>query len=61
MFIKSANRTKSDYCKNAMPAVLTYEDILKIGNDKVIDDFHCVTGWTKESAEWEGIWKKKKG
>ena len=41
------------------PAVLTYEDIVKIGNDKVIDDFHCVTGWTKESAEWEGVLSKK--
>ena len=41
------------------PAVFTYEDIVKIGNDKVTDDFHCVTGWTKESAEWEGALSQK--
>ncbi|MHB1661314.1 MAG: molybdopterin-dependent oxidoreductase [bacterium] len=41
------------------PIVLTYADIENIGNDKVTDDFHCVTGWTKESAEWEGVLSKK--
>ena len=41
------------------PTVFTYDDLAKIGNDKVIDDFHCVTGWTKESAEWEGVLSKK--
>ena len=41
------------------PTVFTYDDIIKMGNDKVIDDFHCVTGWTKESAEWEGVLSKK--
>ena len=41
------------------PTVLTYKDIVKIGSDKVIGDFHCVTGWTKESAEWEGVLSKK--
>ena len=39
--------------------ILTYADIVNIGNDKVIDDFHCVTGWTKESAEWKGVLSKK--
>jgi DMSO/TMAO reductase YedYZ molybdopterin-dependent catalytic subunit len=41
------------------PVVLTYGDIADMGKDKVIGDFHCVTGWTKESAEWEGILTKK--
>ncbi|MHB1679151.1 MAG: molybdopterin-dependent oxidoreductase [bacterium] len=41
------------------PVIFTYDDIVNIGNDKVIDDFHCVTGWTLESAEWEGVLAKK--
>jgi DMSO/TMAO reductase YedYZ molybdopterin-dependent catalytic subunit len=41
------------------PLVLTYQDVLNMANDKVIEDFHCVTGWTKESAEWEGVLSKK--
>ncbi len=41
------------------PLVLTYQDVVNMANDKVIDDFHCVTGWTKESAEWEGVLSKK--
>lgn len=39
--------------------VFTYEEILNIGTDKITDDFHCVTGWTKESNVWEGILTKK--
>jgi DMSO/TMAO reductase YedYZ molybdopterin-dependent catalytic subunit len=41
------------------PLVLAYQDIATMANDKVIDDFHCVTGWTKESAAWEGVLTKK--
>lgn len=41
------------------PAVLNYRDIEALGEDEVIDDFHCVTGWTKESVKWEGVLTKK--
>ncbi len=41
------------------PIVFTYSDIVNIGKDKVIDDFHCVTGWTKESNTWDGVLTKE--
>ncbi|AHC51492.1 oxidoreductase [Sulfolobus acidocaldarius SUSAZ] len=34
---------------------ITYEEMLKMIDVKYTKDFHCVTGWSVENVEWEGI------
>lgn len=37
------------------PLELKYDDILKMPRKKIIADFHCVTGWSVNQVNWEGI------
>ncbi|MEM0374195.1 MAG: sulfite oxidase-like oxidoreductase [Sulfolobaceae archaeon] len=34
---------------------LTYDELKKLPQVKIKRDFHCVTGWSVASVEWEGI------
>ncbi len=38
---------------------LTYEEFLALGLGTVTDNFHCVTGWSKLNAKWEGVLASK--
>ena len=37
------------------PVVLTYKEVLELGQTTVVSDFHCVTGWSRLDNKWEGI------
>lgn len=42
--------------KDGSPSVeLEWEDFMKLPKSKVRADFHCVTGWSVEDVEWEGV------
>jgi DMSO/TMAO reductase YedYZ molybdopterin-dependent catalytic subunit len=34
---------------------LSFEDFLKLGESKLHCDIHCVTGWSRLDAPWEGV------
>ena len=34
---------------------LEWEDFMNLPKSKVRADFHCVTGWSVEDVEWEGV------
>lgn len=34
---------------------LSYEQLRSMPQQKLISDFHCVTGWSVKNREWEGI------
>jgi len=35
--------------------VLSYEELSSMPQTKILDDFHCVTGWSLRSLEFEGV------
>lgn len=35
--------------------VLSYEELLSLPRKRVSWDFHCVTGWSVNNVEWEGV------
>jgi DMSO/TMAO reductase YedYZ molybdopterin-dependent catalytic subunit len=37
------------------PVELSYEELQKIPQIKIVRDFHCVTGWSVANVEWEGV------
>jgi DMSO/TMAO reductase YedYZ molybdopterin-dependent catalytic subunit len=37
------------------PLVLTYEQFAALRRSAVVADFHCVTGWSRLGARWEGV------
>ena len=37
------------------PLKLSYRELLDMGLVKLRRDFHCVTGWSIEGVEWEGV------
>lgn len=37
------------------PAVLSYEELLKLDQVHIICDIHCVTGWTLLDSSWSGV------
>ncbi len=41
------------------PVSLSYNDLINMMDKKITRDFHCVTGWTVEDVEWEGVSMKK--
>lgn len=34
---------------------LTLGELLELGTVRVVEDFHCVTGWSVPKVEWEGV------
>ena len=38
---------------------LSLADLKKLGPQKVVQDFHCVTSWSKKDVQWTGIPLKK--
>lgn len=41
------------------PLQLSLEDLKKLGSQKAVEDFHCVTTWSKLDVNWTGIPMKK--
>jgi len=37
------------------PAILTYQELLKLDQVQITCDIHCVTGWTLLDSRWTGI------
>ncbi|WP_257352134.1 sulfite oxidase-like oxidoreductase [Pseudalkalibacillus decolorationis] len=35
--------------------IFTHEDIMEMPQNKVVNDIHCVTRWSKLDNEWEGV------
>lgn len=33
----------------------TYDELLKLPRKEIVEDFHCVTGWSVKNVKWEGI------
>jgi DMSO/TMAO reductase YedYZ molybdopterin-dependent catalytic subunit len=37
------------------PAVLSFQELLKLSQVDIICDVHCVTGWTLLDSQWKGV------
>ncbi|QGA67998.1 sulfite oxidase-like oxidoreductase [Sulfolobus sp. E11-6] len=37
------------------PLSFTYDELMKLPRKEIVEDFHCVTGWSIKSVKWEGI------
>jgi DMSO/TMAO reductase YedYZ molybdopterin-dependent catalytic subunit len=37
------------------PIVLTWDQLMEMPCAKIVRDFHCVTSWSVQDVEWEGI------
>ncbi|QGA55203.1 molybdopterin-dependent oxidoreductase [Sulfolobus sp. E5-1-F] len=37
------------------PLSFTYDELMKLPRKEIVEDFHCVTGWSIKNVKWEGI------